>query len=340
MPNSHFLASFIRRFLLESVIADRNLSRNTQTSYRDAIRLLLRFIAERYGIDPTHLTVEDVNPEVVRRNFLTFLEKEHRNSPATINQRLTAIRSLFHFISQRVPELIDLAAQVETVPLRKTVLPTISYLEKNEIDAFLATPDRHRRLGQRDYALLLFLYNTGARASEAAHVTVGDLGLGTSPFVRILGKGRKIRLCPLWPHTAKILRALLGPRLEGPPEATVFLNVRGAPITRFGVHSLVKRIANRACKQMPSLQEKHVSPHKVRHSTACHLLRGGVDINTIRDWLGHVSLETTNRYAKVDLEMKTKALATCAVTEPGRTPSEEKAAWRKDRDLMAFLNSL
>ena len=127
MPNSHLLGSFIRRFLLESVIADRNLSRNTQTSYRDAIRLLLRFIAERYGIDPTHLTVEDVNPEVVR-NFLTFLEKEHRNSPATINQRLTAIRSLFHFISQRVPELIDLAAQVETVPLRKTVLPTISYL--------------------------------------------------------------------------------------------------------------------------------------------------------------------------------------------------------------------
>jgi len=339
MSNPHQIGSFVRRFLLENMIADRNLSRNTQTSYRDAIRLLLRFIAERYGIDPAHLTVENINPEVVR-SFLTFLEKEHRNSPATVNQRLTAIRSLFRFISQCVPELIDLAAQVETVPLRKTVLPTISYLEKNEIDAFLATPDRHRRLGQRDYALLLFLYNTGARASEAAHVTVGDLGLGTSPFVRILGKGRKIRLCPLWPHTAKILRALLGPRLEGPPEAMVFLNVRGAPITRFGVHSLVKRIANRASKQMPSLQEKHVSPHKVRHSTACHLLRGGVDINTIRDWLGHVSLETTNRYAKVDLEMKAKALATCAVTEPGRTPSEEKAVWRKDRDLMAFLNSL
>jgi len=339
MSNPHQIGSFVRRFLLENMIADRNLSRNTQTSYRDAIRLLLRFIAERYGIDPTHLTVEDVNAEVVR-SFLTFLEKEHRNSPASVNQRLTAIRSLFRFISQCVPELIDLVAQVETVPLRKTVLPTISYLEKNEIDAFLATPDRHRRLGQRDYALLLFLYNTGARASEAAHVTVGDLGLGTSPFVRILGKGRKIRLCPLWPHTAKILRALLGPRLEGPPEAMVFLNVRGAPITRFGVHSLVKRIANRASKQMPSLQEKHVSPHKVRHSTACHLLRGGVDINTIRDWLGHVSLDTTNIYAEMDLEMKAKALATCAVTEPGRTPSEEKAVWRKDRDLMAFLNSL
>jgi integrase/recombinase XerD len=338
MPDSHPLGSFVRRFLLESVIVDRNLSRNTQKSYRDAIRLLLRFIAKRYGINPTHLTVEYVTAEVVR-NFLTYLEKE-QNSQATVNQRLTAIRSLFRFISHCVPELVDLAAQVEAVPLRKTVVPTISYLEKKEMDAFLATPDRRRLQGQRDYALLLFLYNTGARASEAAQLTVGDLDLGTAPFVRILGKGRKIRLCPLWPHTAKTLHALLGRRLEGPREATVFLNVRGAPITRFGIYTLVERIAKRASKQMPSLQGKRVSTHVILHSTACHLLRAGVDINTIRDWLGHVSLETTNRYAKVDLEMKAKALATCAVTEPGQTPSPEEASWRNDRDLMAFLNSL
>ncbi|HVH69564.1 MAG TPA: tyrosine-type recombinase/integrase [Candidatus Dormibacteraeota bacterium] len=204
----------------------------------------------------------------------------------------------------------------------------------------MATPDRRRPQGQRDYALLLFLYNAGARASETAHLTVGDLDLGSSPFVRILGKGRKIRLCPLWPHTAKTLRTLLGRRLEGPPEAPVFLNVRGAPITRFGIHTLVERMAKRASKQVSSLQGKRMSPHVIRHSTACHLLRAGVDINTIRDWLGHVSLETTNRYAKVDLEMKTKALATCAVAETGRTPSEEKPTWRNDRDLMEFLNSL
>lgn len=339
MPDSHPLGPFIRRFLLESVIADRNLSRNTQKSYRDAIRLLLRFMAERYGIDPTHLTVEDVNAEVVR-NFLTSLEKEHSSSPATVNQRLTAIRSLFRFIGQCTPELVELAVQVEALPMRKTVLPTIQYLDKEEMDAFLATADRRRLQGQRDYALLLFLYNTGARASEVAQLTVRDLDLGSSPFVRILGKGRKIRLCPLWPYTAKVLRAFLGRRLEGPAEAMVFLNVRGAPITRFGVHTLVERIARRASKRMPSIQEKRVSPHVIRHSTACHLLRAGVDINTIRDWLGHVSLETTNRYAKVDLEMKAKALATCAVTESGRPPSAWKSTWRNDRDLMAFLSSL
>ena len=338
MPNSHPLGPFVRRFLLESLVADRNLSLHTQKSYRDAIRLQLQFIAERYGIDPTHLTVEDVNAEVVR-NFLTYLEKQRGSSLATANQRLTAIRSLFHFISQCVPELVDLATQIEAVPLRKTVSPTIPYLEKEEMDALLAVPDRRRHQGQRDYALLLFLYNTGARADEAAHVTVGDLNLGTSPFVRILGKGRKIRLCPLWPHTSKVLRTLLDRRLEGSPEAFVFLNVRGVPITRFGIHTLVERTVARAFIAMPSLRGKRVSPHVIRHSTASHLLRAGVDINTIRAWLGHVSLETTNRYAETDLEMKAKALATCAVTEPGRT-LDGKATWRKDRDLMAFLTSL
>jgi len=338
MSNSHPIGPFVRRFLLESVVADRNLSLHTQKSYRDAIRLLLRFIAERYGIEPTRLTVEEVKAEVVR-HFLAYLEKERSSSLATVNQRLTAIRSLFHFISHCVPELVDLATQIDAVPLRKTVSPTLPYLEKGEMDALLGVPDRRRPQGQRDYALLLFLYNTGARADEAAHMTVGDLNLGTSPFVRILGKGRKMRLCPLWPHTSSILRALLGRRLEGSPDAFVFLNARGEPITRFGIHTLVERTVARALKVVPSLQGKRVSPHTLRHSTACHLLRAGVDINTIRAWLGHVSLETTNRYAEVDLEMKAKALATCSVTGPGRT-SDSKATWRKDRDLMAFLTSL
>jgi site-specific recombinase XerD len=132
---------------------------------------------------------------------------------------------------------------------------------------------------------------------------------------------------------------LLDRRLEGSPGAFVFLNVRGAPLTRFGIHTLVERTGARALKVMPSLREKRVSPHVIRHSTASHLLRAGVDINTIRAWLGHVSLETTNRYAEADLEMKAKALAPCAVTDPGRIP-DRKATWRKDRDLMNFLMSL
>jgi integrase/recombinase XerD len=334
MPEHHLLGSYIRRFLLEHVVADRNLSRNTQRNYRDAIRVLLRFMTERHRIDPADLTVEQVTPEVVRE-FLQYLVQKRKNAAATLNQRVTVIHSLFRFIGRHVPELVERASQLQAVPLRRVDHPTVPYLEKAEIDALLATPDRRRRLGRRDYALLLFLYNTGARADETAHLTRGALDLGRPPSVRILGKGRKTRLCPLWDHTAEVLREFLGDRRDGSAETSVFLNVRGQPLTRFGIYALVERAVARAATRMPSLNTKRVSPHSVRHTTAVHLLRAGVDINTIRAWLGHVSLETTNRYAEVDLEMKAKALAACAIIG-----HNHRGDGRKTPDLMAFLASL
>lgn len=338
MTDPHLLGAFIRRFLLEHVIADRNLSRNTQRSYRDAILLLLRFMKEHHRIDAAHLAVEHLTAPVVRA-FLAYLERERANAAATVNQRLTAIHSLFRFIAGHVPELVDFTTHVQAVPLRRVPRPTVPYLEKAEIDALLATPDRRRRQGQRDYALLLFLYNTGARADEAAQTTRGALDLGQPASVRIAGKGRKTRLCPLWDHTARVLRHLLGHRLDGPADARVFVNVRAQPLTRFGVYALVRRTTATAAKQVPSLLEKRVSPHTVRHTTAVHLLRAGVDINTIRAWLGHISLETTNRYAEVDLEMKAKALATCAIIDgPGLEHSKQPSRGR--HDVLGFLASL
>jgi site-specific recombinase XerD len=339
MPEHHLLGPYIRRFLLEHVVADRNLSRNTQHNYRDGIRVLLRFMTDRHRIDPADLTVEHVTADVVRE-FLRYLELERKNTAATLNHRVSVIHSLFRFIGRLVPELVERASQLQAVPLRRVDHPTVPYLEKPEIDALLATPDRRRRQGQRDYALLLFLYNTGARADEAAHLTRGALDLGRPAFVRIVGKGRKMRLCPLWDHTVQILREFLGDRLQDPAEAPVFLNVRGQRLTRFGVYAMVERLVARAATRMPSLKTKRVSPHSVRHATAVHLLRAGVDINTIRAWLGHVSLETTNRYAEVDLEMKAKALAACAISESNRSGNPSAAARRKPQDLMAFLASL
>ena len=338
MPDHHLMGPFVRRFLLEELVADRNLSLNTQRSYRDAIRLLFVFVAERHSTDPTRVTVEQLDAAVVR-GFLAHLEDDRGNSIATRNQRLAALHSLFRFIGRLVPELVDQAAQIQAIPLRRTAAPVMPYLDKHEIDALLEVPDRDRAQGRRDYALLLFLYNSGARATEAAQVTVADLTLDTSPTARFEGKGRRIRTCPLWPHTAKILRDLLGPRIDGPRESPVFLNVRGQPMTRYGVHALVARTVDKAAQTAPSLRDKRVSPHTIRHTTAVHLLRAGVDINTIRAWLGHVFLETTNRYAEVDLEMKAQALETCAVTgsDPAlkRTPS-----WHADNELMSFLASL
>jgi len=338
MTESHLLGSYVLRFLLEHVVTDRCLSRNTQKSYRDTIRLLLQFLVHYYSSEATHLTVEQVTADVVR-SFLAHREKEYGNSAATRNQRLAAIHSLMRFAARQTPELLDLATQVQNIPLRRAVSQPMSYLEKVEIDALLSTPDRQRAQGRRDYAILLFLYNTGARAQEAADAMIGGLRLDSSPCVRILGKGNKTRICPLWPHTVKMLRSLLGNRVDEPPETPIFLNVRGEPITRYGIHTLVERTVARAAQALPSLRTKRVSPHTIRHTTAVHLLRSGVDINTIRAWLGHVSLETTNRYAEVDLEMKAKALATCAVT-PREKRVDREPLWRKDRDLLAFLASL
>jgi integrase/recombinase XerD len=266
MSDQHLLGPYIRRFLLEHVVADRNLSRNTQRSYRDAIRLLLRFMKDRHRIDPTVLTVEHVTADVVR-DFLQYLEHERKNAAATLNQRVTVIHSLFRFVGRHVPESVERASQLQGVPLRRVDHPTVPYLEKAELDALLATPDRRRRTGLRDYALLLFLYNTGARADEAAHLTRGALELGRPAFVRILGKGRRMRLCPLWDHTAQILREVLGDRLNGAAETPVFLNVRGQALTRFGVYAMVARLVARTATRMPSLKTKRVSPHSVRHNT-------------------------------------------------------------------------
>lgn len=338
MSDYHLIGPFVRRFLLEELVADRNLTPNTQKSYRDTIRLLFGYVADRHSTDPTRITVEQVDATVVR-SFLVHLEEERSNSISTRNQRLAALHSLFRFIGRLVPDLVDHAAQIQAVPLRRTGTPVMPYLDKHEMDALLAVPDRRRAQGRRDYTLLLFLYNTGARATEAVETTIADLNLDTSPSVRLRGKGRKIRMCPLWDQTARTLRDLSGARLNEPRDKPVFLNVRRQSMTRYGVYTLVTRTVAKAAEDMPSLREKRISPHTIRHTTAVHLLRAGVDINTIRAWLGHVSLETTNRYAEVDLEMKAQALETCAVNGSDST-ARLTPSWQTDSTLMTFLASL
>jgi len=181
---------------------------------------------------------------------------------------------------------------------------------------------------------LRFTFVIGAaRADEAAQLSVQDLHCA-SLFVRIIGKGGKERQCPLWAATVKVLEPLIAHRS---PSDRVFLNRCGRPITRFGIHALVERHALKARGKMPSLASKRVSPHTIRHSTASHLLRGGVDINTIRAWLGHVSIDTTNVYAEVDLETKAEMLAACGSFTAGKAPTRR---WRDDPSLMRFLRSL
>ena len=331
MSDATSLGVWVRRFLLEHLVGERNLARNTQRSYRDTLVLLLPFVAAKLNKSLEKLTPPDLSADVVRL-FLTHLEESRQCSIATRNQRLAAVRALARFVAERSPEHIVWCGQIRLIPTKKTTKLVIPYLDRPEMEALLAEPNRQTPQGQRDYVLLLFLYNSGARADEAAQLTISDLR-SDDFFVRIVGKGRKERQCPLWERTVEALKPLIANR---EPTDRVFLNRCRRPITRFGIHAMVKRNASKAKSKMRSLANKRISPHSIRHSTASHLLRAGVDINTIRAWLGHVSLDTTNIYAETDLEMKAKALATCELVVEPKT----KKGWREKPQVMAFLRSL
>jgi site-specific recombinase XerD len=330
MTNRNLVGTWVRRFLLEHVIGDLNLSRNTQASYRDALALLLPFAAKMLGRAIDQIEVEQLSAELIRL-FLVHVETERRCSTSTRNQRLAALHAFARFIGAHNPEHLAWCAGLTAIPFKKTAKGTLPYLEKPEMDAMLSAVGRRTPQGIRDHALLLFLYNAGARADEAARLTIDSLDLGTSPAVKIIGKGNKERLCPLWASTMSELRALVAGRAS---QERVFQSRRGQPITRFGIYALVKRYASQAARSIPSISLKRVSPHVIRHTTAVHLLRSGVDINTIRAWLGHVSLDTTNIYAEVDLEMKAKALNECEVA------GDSRRSWHKQPGLMAFLRDL
>lgn len=332
MIDRNLLAPWVRRFLLEHLVDERNLARGTQISYRDALTLLLPFVSRQSRVAVDRLSVGELSPVAVRQ-FLEYVERQRGCSVATRNQRLGAIHSLARFIGTRAPEHLAWCTEIRSIPFKKTAKTIIGYLEKPELDALLRTPDRHTTLGARDYALLLFLYNTGARADEAARLTAGNLQLGTSASVRILGKGNKWRACPLWPATVTVLRPLVA---DAELSDRVFRGRTGKPLTRFGVYRLVAAHGKAATASVPTLATKRVSPHTIRHTTGAHLLRAGVDINTIRAWLGHVSLDSTQVYAEVDLEMKAKALASLDITDLATSARPRRSM----PSLMEFLRGL
>jgi integrase/recombinase XerD len=336
MKDAVFISGWIKRFLLEYLVSTKNLSKNTQLSYQDTFRLLLPLAAKKNKKAIDKLLVEEINPAIVK-GFLSDLETKRDCSISTRNQRLSAIHAFAKFVGMNSPEHVEWCRQVQMIPFKRAKRTLITYLEKSEMDALLDAPDQHSSQGRRDHALLLFLYNTGARADEAAQVKISDLNIteaskGDLPTVLIKGKGNKPRRCPLWHQTALELNTVVTKRT---PSDHLFLNRLKQPITRFGIHAMVKRYVERVAEQLPEIKKKQVSPHTIRHTTATHLLQAGVDINTIRAWLGHVSINTTNIYAEVDLEMKARALACCEV-EQKDTPTH----WRDNKDLMAFLENL
>lgn len=330
MSDTTTLGYWIRRFLLEHLVRERNLARNTQLGYRDAFSLLVPFLVRETGHSVDTIQVTHLSADILRK-FLASLESARQCSPQTRNQRLAAIHAFARFVGEHSVEHIAWCAQIRAVPFKKTTRALVPYLDKPEMDALLAAPNRKTDQGRRDHALMLFLYNSGARADEAAQLLIGDID-GVAHSVSILGKGRKRRQCPLWPVTVATLNPLIAGRS---PTERVFLNRCRRPITRFGIYAMVRRYAAKLKSKNTSTAKKRISPHSIRHSTASHLLRAGVDINTIRGWLGHVSLDTTNVYAEIDLEMKAAALAKCDIGSRAGA-----ASYRRSPRLLEFLRNL
>jgi site-specific recombinase XerD len=312
------------------LVAERNLAINTQKSYRDMLILLLPYLAAKVDKRIDRLTVEDLSPQMVRL-FLTHMEEQRHCTVSTRNQRLGGIHALARFVGEHAPEYVDWWAQIHLIPIKRTSRPEISYLNKQEMDALLVAADVPTAQGRREHALLLFMFNSGARASEVAQIRIGDVDWHTRS-VSIVGKGNKQRRCPLWKSTLDALHLQTEGRTATEP---VFLNRFYQVMTRSGIHALVKRCAVRAAASAPSMAGKNVHPHVIRHTTASLLLQAGVDINTIRGWLGHVSLETTNIYAEINLETKARALAACEVEDAGGQKN-----WRDQPELMVFLRTL
>lgn len=324
MSTSHPLAKCLQAYFQRYMPEMEGSSPHTIISYRDALKLFIRFAAKRLKKSPDRLALEDLADRLII-SFLDQLEKHRGNSPRTRNTRLAALRSFFHFVGLEYPELLEQCRKICLIRFKRTAHQTVEYLDSAEMKAMFDAVDASSRMARRDEALLLILYNTGARVEEVVNLTAQDLRLQPPSQVKLLGKGSKQRACPIWPETKVALEKYLAERQSG-GEATqpLFLNARGAPISRFGVRYIVRTYAKKAAAKCESLREKSVGPHTFRHSTAMHLIQAGNDINLVRIWLGHAHISTTHAYLEIDMEMKRKMLETtdppASSRKPGKTP--------------------
>ena len=339
MPPST-VGAVLYTFFEDYLKCQKGLSTASIRSYRDGLRLFLQFVAQDTKRAISRLTLADLSAERVRR-FLSTLEAERANHIRTRNQRLSALRVLFNYLGTQVPEMLVEAERVAATPMKRVPPPETCFLERDDMTALFASLPTTGWWALRDRALLLFLYNTGARVQEVADLRVSHLELQTQPRVHLHGKGNKWRVCPLWQETVALLQQLLAQSpSRNNSDHPVFTSHRGQALTRYGIYKLVRRHTAHLEKCGADTMPRRVSPHVFRHSTAVHLLESGVEVNVIRAWLGHVSLETTNRYAEITLRMKAEALQACDVSTETAAACRGKPIWRDDPSLLQWLQSL
>jgi len=326
------LASLVQSFFNEHLVEQRRASPRTVAAYRDGLRLLLVFAAEARGVPPSELRVADLDRETVL-TFLGHLETQRGNSVRTRNARLAALKAFFRHVAYRDPGSLGIAERVLTVPGKRSDKAAIRCLTPDELKELLAVPDRSTAGGRRWYALLLFLARTGARVSEMIGVSTSDLHLVPPRQVRLFGKGSKERIVPLEKETATVLDGLS----RGTPDsrgAPVFTNARGTRLSRHGAAHVLQSATEKAAKTCASLRGRRVSPHVLRHTLAMQLLRAGIDIVVIQNWLGHAHVGTTHAYVEADTEMKRRALERAEVISP------QPIAYRPEDAILQLLDSI
>jgi len=326
-------AALVQAWFAEYLTQQRALSAHTIAAYRDCFVLFLEFAEARVGKSPAMMTLADMTPELIM-GFLDHLERQRHNCVRSRNARLAALRSFLKFAAHRDVASLHVIERALGVPVKRFERPMLSYLSREEMLAVIGKPD-DSWLSQRDHALFLLMYNTGARVSEIIGVKVGDVVLDEgSACVHLHGKGRKQRSVPLWRSTAKTIRAWLKVNPEFQPTSPLFPNRNGHAMTRANVALRLTLATRNAAGTCPSLAKRHVSPHTIRHATAMHLLQAGVDVSVIALWLGHESPITTHHYVEADLNMKERALA--RLHEPQTTVQR----YRAPDSLINFLKAL
>lgn len=335
MSSTQPLGPILHSFFIDHLITVKGLRPASVRSYRDTIRLLLGFVAADKRCKITRLALGDLTFDRIV-GFLRYLEEDRGNHVRTRNQRLAALHTLFDYMATREPEMLAVCQQVAAIPNKRVAPAQTRFLERNEVQQLLQGLPGDGPLALRDRALLLFLYNTGARVQEAADLRIEHLDLGEHPVVRLHGKGDKWRTCPLWQQTAQALKVLLQSLQPSATQKTAVFRAHDRPLTRFGIYKIVRRHA--ATFDDPRTGRK-ISPHIFRHTAAMHLLEAGVEINVIRCWLGHADLATTNRYAEISTRAKQEALR---ITEPPSISEGYRArpVWRSDESLLKWLASL
>jgi len=328
------LPALLQRFFTDRLAAQMEASPNTIAGYRDTFRLLLRFASQRVGRPPTKLAVVDLDADLVGE-FLAHVESSRGNAARSRNTRLAAIRSFFRFVAMEEPAHLLHCQRVLAMPGKRYVRRAVDFLDRAEMDALSAAPDRSTWVGRRDHALLLVAMQTGLRASELVGLRRCDLvAAGAGAHLRCEGKGRKQRCTPLRRDTLKVLETWLK-ECGGGDHDPLFPTQRGSRMSRDALEHAVRRHVLAAARSCPSLGGKRVSPHVLRHTAAMQLLHHGVDQTVIALWLGHESVGTTQVYVHADLRLKERALARVAAettSKPGR--------YRPDDELLAFLEGL